>query len=135
MEENLKQLKQRFRGLTDDELVEMVTVGASDYRKEAIDYAHAEIEDRGLDLSERVEEIKESDETETVEETDNTRLDSKGLACLHCGGQMLPGTLVAEKELTIIFDRARVERFVRALACTKCGQLSLVVDLQTDVQS
>jgi len=133
MDENLKQVKQRIQELTDDQLLEMVTVGAGDYRKEALDYAHAEIAERGLDLSEPGDQTEETAEAETVRE-DNTRLDSRGLACLNCGGQMLAGTLVAEKEMTIIFDRSRVEWFVRALACGKCGQLSLVVDLQTDVQ-
>jgi len=45
-----------------------------------------------------------------------------------------PGTLVAEKELTIIFSDNREERFVRVMACVQCGSLSLSADYDTDVE-
>jgi hypothetical protein len=42
-----------------------------------------------------------------------------------------PGTLVAEKELTIIFSDNHEERFIRVLACNRCLQVSMVVDPDT----
>ena len=48
---------------------------------------------------------------------------------------MRPGTLIAEKEMTIIFTDNREERFVRVSACTQCARLSLAVDYESDVFS
>lgn len=133
MDEASRELKGRIRDLSNEQLLEMVTLGAADYLPEALAYAHAEVAARGLDISQASGETEEPAPAPAQGE-DSTALDAKGLVCLSCGGQMLSGTLVAEKEMTIIFDASRQERFVRAFACRQCGHLSLVVDLQTDVQ-
>src|SRR2546428_13595091 len=72
--------------------------------------------------------------TETNEGGAEPSLDAHGLVCLSCGGPMRSGTLVAEKELTIVFADNQEERFVRVNACSACGQLSLVADYKIDVQ-
>jgi hypothetical protein len=42
-------------------------------------------------------------------------------------------TLVAEKELTVIFSDNREERFVRVMACAQCGQITLIADYENEV--
>jgi hypothetical protein len=42
--------------------------------------------------------------------------------------------MVAEKELTIVFADNREERFVKVIACSRCGDISLAADYSTDVQ-
>ena len=39
MSDDIWELKQRITKLSDDELIDMVTIRAKDYRKEALDYA------------------------------------------------------------------------------------------------
>src|SRR5690242_14309734 len=59
------ELKQRLSKLSDDELIEMVTVGANDYRQEALDYAKAELKYRRVDWSELLPvELGEEEEIE-----------------------------------------------------------------------
>jgi hypothetical protein len=47
---------------------------------------------------------------------------------------MRRGALFADREMTVYFDDTDEERFVEALVCSACGNLRLVVDLDTDVQ-
>lgn len=47
---------------------------------------------------------------------------------------MRSGLLFADKELTILFSDKNEERFIQAFACTACGDVRLVVDLETDVE-
>ena len=61
-------------------------------------------------------------------------LASHGPVCSGCRGPLRYGTLVGEKELTIIFADNREERFVRVSACSQCGQVSLAVDYDTTVE-
>jgi hypothetical protein len=132
MSDELQELKQRLSKLSDDELIEMVSRNASDYRQEALDYAKAELKYRRVDWSETTAKAPEPSVGPSPEpqEPASKRQDS---TCLLCGGRLRTGTLVAEKELTIIFGDMHEERFVRVNACTQCGQLLLVVDYETDV--
>jgi hypothetical protein len=116
--------------LSDDQLLQMVTIDAAEYRKEALDLAKAELEARGIDRTKRPAEVVEG---ELVDKDDgSSSLDLRGV-CQTCGGLMRQGTLVAEKELTIIFAD-KEERFVRVAACSQCGQLALTVDYDNEVQ-
>jgi hypothetical protein len=133
-----RELKERISRLSDDELIEMVTVSADDYVQEALDHALAELKRRGVELSGAAEEDSEPD-PETAPDTDPAPAVSAtrtpGTACAFCGGRLRKGSLVADKELTIIFADTREERFVSARACRDCGQVALVVDFDTEVES
>ena len=122
-----KELRERFSKLTDEELLKIVTVEAADYRKEAVDIAKSELRSRGVPLERPTIE-------DPVDDDNPASLDPRGQSCVVCGGQMRQGTLVAEKELTIVFSDNREERFVRVSVCSRCGQLSMLADLETDVQ-
>jgi hypothetical protein len=129
---DLRELKQRISQLTDEQLIEMVTTDAGEYRREALDYAKSELRSRGVDWD------QPEAEQEDLAMDPETRppappISSPKSSCPVCGGQLRPGTLVAEKELTIVFDDHE-ERFIRAMACVKCGQLFSVVDYDTDVE-
>ena len=132
MSDDLQELKERLSERSDEELMEMLTVSPADYRPEALEYARAELEYRRVELP----EVK-AGETEPVAdaEADPSAVDVAlpEFTCLVCGGQLAEGTLVAEKELTIIFDNKQ-ERFVRARACIRCGNLYMVVDYKTEVE-
>jgi len=133
MSDELEELKDRIASHSDEELIEMVTVGSSDYREEALNYARAELQNRGVNWSEAADKgppLEPKQVPEPVESTDG--LPSSG--CSMCGGSLRMGTLVAEKELTIIFSDNHEERFVRVTACVHCGQVSLIVDYEAEVQ-
>ena len=134
MNGELGELKERIVRLTDQELLDMITGKPGDYRQEALDFAKTELKARGTDFANaNTEEAQPEQESAEAEET---QLDRRGSVpgCLVCGGPLRPGTLVAEKELTIVFADNHEERFVRVNACAQCGQLSLVADYNTEVQ-
>ena len=108
----------------DTEVSEMVAAKAGDYREEAIGYAKAELEARGVDY--------EAPAPPPDSEPDLDR-HAQVSGCLICGGKLRPGTLVGEKEITIVFADNKEERFVRVDACTQCGNISLAVDNSEDV--
>jgi hypothetical protein len=132
MDEEAFELKEKIMHLSDDQLLQMVTVDAGEYRKEALDYAKAELLARGIDVANAAAEIADTELADKVEGRGS--LDSRGLLCPTCGGRIRSGTLIAEKELSIIFNDNREERFVKVTACSQCGQLSLTVDYDEEVQ-
>jgi len=120
-------LKNRIEQLSDDELLQMITEDAAEYREEAIGLARVELRTRGIDTATSPAEImKEAAPSDASE--------PRGLVCVGCGGKMRSGKLFAERELSVIFDDNREERFVSVLACGQCGQLSLNVDYVEEVQ-
>jgi hypothetical protein len=147
MSEDFQQLKGRLVKYSDEQLIEIVSAPPGDYRQDAIDIAKAELKWRKVEIPEP-DEPEEEAAAEPVEEAaaettyDPTFLErlrpvrevvpAKG--CVFCGGPVTHGTLVAEKELTVVFSDNHEERFVRVNVCTRCGRLSLVVDFETDVQ-
>ena len=54
--------------------------------------------------------------------------------CNVCGGPMRLGVLFAEQELTIVFSDNDEERFIEVSACSKCGNVQLLVDYDTNVE-
>jgi hypothetical protein len=133
MSDDVLELKERISKLSDDQLIDMVTGSAGDYRQEALDYAKAELKYRRVDWSQpKPEEVQAEADPEAKSE--ETVVAPPGANCFVCGGRLRPGTLVAEKELTVIFSDNREERFVRVMACVQCGQLSLSADYDTDVE-
>ena len=134
MSDELEELKQRIAEHSDEELIEMVTVGSSDYREEALNYARAELQNRGVKWSEVADSETEALETKQVPEPMESTDGLPRSGCSMCGGSLRVGTLVAEKELTIVFSDNHEERFVRVTACVQCGQVSLIVDYEAEVQ-
>ena len=140
MSEDYQDLKDRLVKLSDEQLIDMVIAPPGEYRQDALEIAKAELKWRKV-------EIPEADEAEDQAQPGSS--DPAPLAanravfealsrtgCPFCGGGPLrPGTFVAEKELTIVFSDNQEERFVKAMACTQCSQLSLGVDFKTDVGS
>jgi hypothetical protein len=143
MSDDIWELKQRITKLSDDELIDMVTVAAKDYRKEALDYAREELKYRHIDLSKLTAREEDGGELENQPEAESepeAQQESVGpvfhvvtpaASTCPCGGRLRPGTLVAEKEVTIIFADTREERFVRVLACSRCHQITFAVDNDT----
>jgi len=140
MAKEFHELKDRLVKLSDEQLLEMVSAPPGEYRQDALDIAKAELKWRRV-------EIPKPDEPETTDTTTGSTAGDpllgrigrarEGLpesVCLICGGSLRSATLVAEKEVTVVFADNHEERFVRVNACTQCGQLSLVVDFETEVQ-
>jgi len=143
MSDDIWELKQRITKLSDDELIDMVTIRAKDYRKEALDYAREELKYRHIDPSQLRAREEETDEPENEPEAESEpeaqpesvnpvfHVVTPAASTCPCGGRLRPGVLVAEKEVTIIFTDTREERFVRVLACARCHQITFTVDNDT----
>jgi hypothetical protein len=139
MSEDFQQLKERLVKYSDEQLIEIVLAPPGDYRQDAIDIAKAELKWRKVEIPEPDEPEEEAAAETTYDPTFLERLrpvreavPAKG--CVFCGGPVTPGTLVAERELTVVFSDNHEERFVKVNVCTRCRQVSLVVDFETDVQ-
>ena len=129
MEDEILKLKERISGMSNEDLLKIVTVERGDYRREAVDLASRELQSRGVPF-EPGDDIEEEDEFES-----GAVLSSDNLPPCHlCGGAMRFGQLFADRELTIFFPDEEEDRFVQAIACSKCGQLRLIVDLDTDIE-
>ena len=126
--EELNQLKDNISQMSDGELRRIVEVDYADYRREALEFAKAELDRRMIPFEAPAAGADEADDDES---TVTAELDVK---CGNCGGAMRSGLLFSEKELTILFTDNNEERFVQAFACTKCGDVRLSVDLETDVE-
>ena len=128
--DDTQELKQRLAALSDEELVRMVTEEAADYRKDALDFAKAELRSRGVDFS--LPDDENETKSDANESLDPLRSGRRG-GCPSCGGPLRAGTLIGEKEVTIIFSDNKEERFVLLSVCSRCGLVSLAVDLETEV--
>jgi len=115
--------------MSDDELLRIVEVEYNDYRKEAVEFASAELEHRNIPHGQPdIEEEDEGEESAPI-------VPAAGVVpCDACGGKMRAGSLYADKELSIFFPDKNEERFIQALACGDCGSLKLFVDFNTDVE-
>jgi hypothetical protein len=131
MEDEIRELKERITGMSNEELLKIVTVERGDYRREAIDFATRELQTRGVPFD-------PSDDVEDDDDEDNDATDTISgkslLPCELCGGAMRVGQMFADRELTILFPDDDEERFVQAVACNDCGHLRLLVDFETDVE-
>jgi hypothetical protein len=130
-----QELKQRISKLTDDELIAMVTVEAGDYRDDALQYARTELRSRGVDYTSPATENAPEEDPDPVDSVDPLALKGgRRDTCPSCNGPLRVGTLAAEKELTIVFSDNREERFLLVSVCSRCGLLSMAVDLETEVR-
>jgi hypothetical protein len=124
--DELNELKDRISQMSDRELLRIVEVEYADYRKEAIEFAEVELGKRSIPF--------EKPELDADEDADSIAPAASKAPCGNCGGVMRSGLLFAEKELTILFSDSNEERFVHAFACTACGDVRLIVDLETEVE-
>lgn len=140
MDDELRELKNRISLLSTEELLRMVGKDRREYRPEAIEFAKAE-----LDARRAAEAGDDSDEDEAGDEAAQDTFNDNGNAgsivpaveaqpCNICGGAMRRGALFADREITVYFDDTEEERFVEVTVCGACGNVRMVVDLDTDVQ-
>jgi hypothetical protein len=131
MDEDLRELRERIARMSDAELWHVVGKDRQQYRAEAVQFAREELDARQAESA--------GDEADTDEADDNEVDAANGAAigrqpCNVCGGQMRRGALFADREITVYFDDTEEERFLEAEVCSACGNVRLVVDLDTDVQ-
>ncbi|MEK6300109.1 MAG: hypothetical protein AABO41_05255 [Acidobacteriota bacterium] len=132
MEDEIRELQERIKGMSNEELLKIVTVERGDYRREAIDFATRELQSRGVPF-EPGDDVEDDDDDED-NNASGTISGKSLLPCELCGGAMRVGQMFADKELTIFFPDDDEERFVQAVACNDCGHLRLLVDFETDVE-
>lgn len=125
-DDELNELEDRISQMSDRELLQIVEVEYADYRKEAIEFAEVELAKRSIPF--------EKPELDADEDDDSISPAESNVPCGNCGGAMRSGLLFADKELTILFADSNEERFVRAFACTACGDVRLTVYLETEVE-
>ncbi len=134
MDDELRELRERIAEMSDAELQRMVGKDRREYRAEAVEFAREELNTRQAAADSQDDESADDE----VDDEDNTN--DRGVPaidrqpCDICGGAMRRGALFADREITVYFDDTDEERFVEALVCSACGNLRLVVDLDTDVQ-
>lgn len=131
MEDDIRELKERITNMSNEELLKIVTVERSDYRREAIDFATSELQTRDVrfDAGADIE-----DDDEESDAADTTISGKSLLPCELCGGAMRVGQMFADRELTIFFPDDDEERFVQAIACNDCGHVRLLVDFETEIE-
>ena len=132
----LGKLREKIKGLSDEELKRMVEVEFDDYRAEAIDYAKGEMDARGLkytSLPAGSRDSAEEDDEEDDDEDGEYELPPP-LMCMNCGANMRLGYLFTEREATIIFADNNDQRFVEMHVCPRCGNVRIVVDMETEVE-
>ncbi|SRR6266571_1377406 len=125
LDDELKDLRDRMSQMSDAELLRIVEVDYDDYRKEAIAFAESELAKRSVPFKKPAPEVFAHSETEST---------PGSVRCRSCGKTMRPGLLFADKELTIVFSDDNEERFLRVFACSECGDVRLMVDLETEVE-
>ncbi|HWN99272.1 MAG TPA: hypothetical protein VNS63_08390 [Blastocatellia bacterium] len=129
MEDELRELKARLAGMSNEELLKIVTVERGDYRREAIELATRELQSRGVEFDPSADVEDEDDE-----ESGATISGKSLLPCELCGGAMRVGQMFADRELTIFFPDDDEERFIQAIACNDCGHVRLLVDFETEIE-
>lgn len=134
--DELEELRLRMSHLSDEELLSIVTREASEYREDALVCARKELRSRGIDYESAPSDDIASTENEPAEPAESVEplLLNRATGCPVCNGRLRAGTLVAEKEITIIFSDNQEERFVQVAACSRCGLISMVVDLETAIE-
>jgi hypothetical protein len=128
MDDELRELRERIARMNDAELWRVVGKDRREYRAEAVQFAREELDARQATGSQADDDEQEDDATEAAA----AALDRP--PCDLCGGMTRRGALFADREITVYFDDSEEERFLEAEVCSACGNVRLVVDLDTDVQ-
>src|SRR5437773_6237802 len=103
MEQESLELKKHISERPDEELLEMVMAKSNEYREEAVNFAKAELTARGIDFTAPADDQAPED-TPSMDLSSASPLPGSPSVCSMCAGTLRQGTLVAEKELTVIFD-------------------------------
>jgi hypothetical protein len=140
MGDDYQELKDRLVKLSDEQLIDIVTAAPGEYRQDALEIAKTELKWRKVEIPDSDEDVEVVDaagpyDPSALGAIQSARQAASRNECVFCGGPLRAGTLVAEKELTVIFADNQEDRFVKVNACTQCGHISLVVDFETDVKS
>jgi hypothetical protein len=151
MNKDLERLRERMSALSDQELLRIVNVEYRDYRPEALEYAKAELDSRGVAYGRSTPaaeslavELRDEIDTGIGPERDDEEAESdqedlaefKPSFCIVCGAETRCGYLFGGRgEMTAVFSDNNEERFVQLDACPKCGHVRLIVDFETDVAS
>ncbi len=149
MNEDFKRLRERMSSLSSEDLLRIVNVEYRDYRPEALEYAKAELDSRGLaygrpkssslKLDGGSHDVDYPDDDGQLDQEDGESdqgdfAEFKPSFCIVCGAQTRSGYLFAGKgEMTVVLSDNNEERFVELDACPKCGHVRLIVDFETDV--
>ena len=133
MDDELLELRERIKAMSDAELQRMVGKDRREYRAEAIQFAREELDARyAAAESEEDEDVNADEDGNYADEQAAPAVERQ--PCDICGGTMRKAALFADREITIYFEDSEEERFVEALVCSACGTVRLMVDLDTDVQ-
>ena len=129
MDDDLRELRERIARMSDAELWRVVGKDRQQYRAEAVQFAREEL---GARQAESVADEGDADDEEEAIAANGAAIGRQ--PCNVCGGTMRRGALFADREITVYFDDTEEERFLEAEVCSACGNVRLVVDLDTDVQ-
>jgi len=133
LDDELKELQRHIKSLSDEELLTIVEVEAGDYREEAVGFAKAALQERGIafrggPVAEEVDEVEEMEGEYSPIEAPRTPP-----ICTVCGGETRFGILFAGRELTFLDPEENHELAVEAYACRHCGRVQLLLDWETNV--
>src|SRR4030095_13495815 len=128
-DEQLSELKDRISQISNEELLRIVEVEYDDYRIEALQFVEQELGKRGIPFERPALAADDSEDNDSLVTPENIA------PCASCGGGIGAGLLFADRELSIVFSDNNEERFVQAFACTSCGYVRLVTDLETEVEN
>src|SRR5262245_40258954 len=140
MNENLRRLRERMSSLSNEELLRIVNLDHRDYRPEALEFARAELDARGVvygrpksaKLDGQSQDVaypsedrdEESDQEEDGESNQRDLAEFKPSFCIVCGAETRSGYLFAGRgEMTVVLSDNNEERFVELVACPKCGHV------------
>jgi hypothetical protein len=136
---NLKELKERIAKMSDEELLQMVGEDFEDYREEALQFAEAELAARGIQLEDQEKDVPTGfprpEAPFVPPRRDHHPVSPLAMVCNICGAAMRSGYLQSKEEVTVFFTDRSEERFLEVLACSRCGQVRMRVDYQTDVMN
>ena len=126
-----KELRERFRQQSTDELLKLVNVDSAAYQAEAIDCAKDELRSRGLWYLDSDGGEKYGVAEESLEKRGRALL--KDRECGNCGGEMRSGSLFVGSEVSLQFHDNYEQKVVEAQVCGRCGVVRLVVDLDSEI--
>ena len=136
MDDELRELRERIARMSDAELWRVVGKERREYRAEAVQFAREELDARQAESqADEYDAADDEEAADAAEVADAAEIATDGRQpCNVCGGPMRRGALFADREITVYFDDTEEERFVEAEVCGACGNVRLMVDLDTDVQ-
>lgn len=132
LDDESKELQRHINSLSDEELLTIVEVEAGDFREEAVEFAKAALQERGIAFREGP--VAEEDEVEEMEgDYLPAEVPRTPPICTVCGGETRFGILFTGRELTFLDPEENHEIAVEAYACRHCGRVQMLLDWETSV--